>query len=247
MGAPQAAIMGLVQDGPLTPNANLSEGQVRLNKYNEQLIQPAFSGQFGPALEGRYYTTSNPTPGTAIAHVTSAAISETAGYCFLMRNGDSTTGSNRRIIMDYIRLICTSVPTTGSRGDFYMKVGPATNRWTSGGTLLVPRNVNSAFANDSVAEPRFGALVTVADPASRFLCKGMLRAVIPVALDEWIFKFGGVEGGGSGLIAGTVPLRMLIPVPPVIIAPGHTLGLQVWYASNNAAAEYEVECGWWER
>jgi hypothetical protein len=239
--------MGLVNENIPNPTAENQEGPIRINKYRESIVRSAWAGQFGAAMEGRYYTTSNPTPGTGIAHVTSSAISETAGYCFLMRNGDSVNGSNRRIIMDYIRLICTSVPTTGSRGDFYMKVGPATNRWTSGGTLLVPRNTNSAFANDSVAEPRFGALVTVADPASRFLCKGMLRGVIPVALDEWVLKFGGVEMGGATTLGGTVPLRMPIPVPPVVIAPGHTLGLQVWYASNNAAAEYEIEAGWWER
>jgi hypothetical protein len=40
---------------------------------------------------------------------------------------------------------------------------------------------------------------------------------------------------------------MTIPCPPVIVAPGHSLGLQLWFASNNAASKYEFECGWWER
>jgi hypothetical protein len=237
---------GQVNEALPSPVAENTRGPVRIDKYHEIITRPVYGGQFGPAEEGQYFTACNPTPGTQVDFVTSAAVSETAGYYFVMKNSDSPSGTNRRIIMDYIRLICTSVPTAGTRGDFFIKVGPG-NRYVSTGTLLTPQNCNSAFGNASIALPYIGACVTVADPAARLLCRGVLRAAIPVALDEFYFCFAPVEGAGTGLTGGTAPLRMTIPCPPVIVAPGHSLGLQLWFASNNAASKYEFECGWWER
>jgi hypothetical protein len=238
---------GQVNEALPSPIAENTQGPVRLNRYREQMARPSYSGQWGPAEDGQYFVATNPTPDTAVVHATSAAVSETAGYYFVLRNADSPSNPNaKRIMLDYVRLISKVVPAASTRSDFFIKVGPGT-RWASGGSLLVPQNVNSVFANNSIALPYIGALVTVADPASRLLCRGVMRGVIQVALDEFIFKTGTVDPAGALSLGGTVPQRMMIPLPPIIIAPGHSLGLQLWHASNNAAAQYEFEAGWWER
>jgi len=247
MGAPQAAVMGLISRPLPAASVDNVEAPIRLTRFREQIVQSIGGPRYGVADEGGYFVVTNPTPGTAIAHVTSAAVSETAGYYFLIRNGDSPGGTNKRMYLDYIRLICKAVPTTGSAGYFFIKTGPLQTRYTSGGSRIYPVNANADAPSDSIALAYAGALTTVADAQARIVANGMLRSVIPVAGDEWIFKFGGVEGAGPSSLGGTVALRMPVPCAPIILGPGQNAALQIWFTSNNAAAEYEIDAGWWER
>ncbi len=244
MSAPEYAMLGEVR-WARPPRGNEGDQRLpRLTPYGEESVQLLTQPRCSVADEGSYYVATNPTPGTAIAHVVSAAVSETAGYVLAIRNGDAVNGL--RIYLDYLRLICTTAPAAATRGDFFLKIGPAA-LWASGGSPIIPVSVTSDKGAASIAMVKFGALTTVADPNARLVARGMLRAVIPVVGDEWIFKFDGLDAG-AGSLGGSVPLRMPIACPPVILGPGHSLGLQVWYPSNAVTpAEYEFELGWWER
>jgi hypothetical protein len=248
MGAPQSAVMGLAARQRPGRAADLSEVQARMTPYGEPIVQPLHGGMYGVAEDGNYFTAGNPTPGTAIAHVVSDTVSETAGYVLVIRNSDTVGGSGRRMYMDFVRLICNTVPASGTSGIYFWKLGPLVTHYTGTGTQLTPVNPNGDGSAASVGLVYFGACVTVADTAARLVDHGMLRGVIPVAGDEWIFKFGTVEAAGNSSLGGTVPLRMLIPVPPVIIPPQWHLSLNIRFPSNaSTPAQYEVVAGWWER
>jgi len=241
----QVGIVGMVRRALGLPVGDGVESQARMGRYGELLTQRLGSPYHSLADEGSYFVAGNPTPGTQIDHVTSAAISETAGNYLYLKNNDALGG--KRLYLDFCRLICNSVPTTGSAGYFFWKVDNV-NRYTSTGTTLTPVNANMDAGLASVAQLYVGANVTIAPSASaRVVAHGMLRSVIPVAGDEWIFKFGGQDFSCASSLGGTVALRMPIPCAPLILGPQQNACLQIWFTSNNAAAKYEIELGWWER
>ena len=78
---------------------------------------------------------------------------------------------------------------------------------------------------------------------------GTVANSIPIALDNWTFTYGDPVTAGS-LWAGTAAnaKQILVPIPPVIIAPGWTYTLSFWGASWSAnALTLNTEVGWIER
>jgi hypothetical protein len=237
--------MGVVSASLPSINPEGTEKQLRLGRHGDLCMIPLYCGNNGVCNEGSYYTAANPTPGTAIVFAVNNAVSETAGYYFAIRNSDAAGG--RRIVMDFIRLIQGVVPASGNAGHYFLKID--TNMVTTAASTLVAVNNNGDAGNASVAQVYAGANTTAArTSAARTVDRGVLRSVIPVLNDEWIFKFGGVEAAGPSSLGGTVALRMPIPCPPVIVGPGQSLGLQLWFPSNaSTAAQFEIEAGWCER
>ena len=247
MAENEITVWGQVDDRLPSAVPDNARGPIRLDRHREQIVRPAHAGQSGPAMDGTYFVATNPTPGTGIAHVQNATVSETAGYPLVIRNLDGVGG--KRIIMDRVKLIAvTQVWTSATRADYFWKLGPLPTHYTGTGTLLTPQNVNGEGSAASVAAVYLGACVTVADTAARIVDRGILRGVIPVLLDTWIFRFAGVEDAAPSSLGGAVPLQIPIPVPPVIIPPGWHLSLQIWAASIGAVTPtFEVCANWWER
>lgn len=227
-----------------------SEVSTRASKYGDISVQSIVNKNHLLADEGSYFVTTNPTPGTGIAFVVSAAASETAGYFLAIINGSSQGDpSAKSIYLDYLRLIPTVAPASGTSGRFFWKSDVAA-KYTSGGSALTPVNPNSGNGNTSVAAVKAGALTTVAaSGVARLLSHGVLRGAIPVVNDEYVFDFGGAEAaGGSIITSGTNVQRMGIPVPPIVIGPGMMVGLQLWFPSNSATGlSAELELAHWER
>ena len=222
----------------------------RLGRYREQIVQPLWSTLHSLADEGSFFIATNPTPGTAIAAALNAAVSETAGYYWLLKNNDVQGAPGaKRAYLSYLRLIQGgTVPASATAGHFFLKLDTIP-RYTSGGTQLTPVNVNGDANTTSIAQTYAGALTTAAAGASaRLLARGVLRSVIPVINDEWILVAGGNEAANSGALSGAAALRMSIAIPPIVLAPQQTLGLQLWFPGNAVTAgTFELEAGWWER
>jgi len=242
----QVGINGMVRRALGLSVGDGIEAEARLGRYGELFAQMIGSPRHTLADEGSYFVAANPTPGTAIAHVVSAAVSETAGNVLYLKNNDALGG--KRIYLDYLRLIAETAPASGTATYAFLKADSA-NRYTSGGSAITPKNANMDSGEASKALLYFGALTTVAPSASaRLLARLNLRGAIPVVGDEWFLKFGGQDASGSVIISGTDVQRMVVPCPPIIIGPGQNIALQIWHPSNaSTAAEYEFEMGWWER
>jgi hypothetical protein len=225
------------------------EKTVRSTRYGDVLVAPLLQKNHMLADEGSYFVTTNPTPATAIAFAVSAAVSETAGYYLFIRNGWSIGASDaKNLYLDYLRLITSVAPASGTAGHFFFKADLA-SKYTSGGSTLVPVNPNLNSGAASGAIVYAGALTTAAASSSaKLLARGIFRGAIPVVNDETVFHFGSSEPAGAIITGGTSVQRMSIPVPPIVIAPGYGVGLQLWFPSNaSTAAQFELELGHWER
>lgn len=233
-----------------TAVAEGSDANLRGSKYGEPVVIPLLNKNHQLAADGSYFVTTNPTPGTGIAYAVTAAASETAGYFLAIINGSSAGDpSAKTIFLDYLRLIPTVAPASGTSGRFAWRSDVAA-KYTSGGSALTPVNPNSGNGNTSVASVKAGALTTAAaSGVARLISHGVLRGAIPVVNDEYVFDFGGAEAaGGSIITSGTNVQRMGIPVPPIVIGPGMMVGLQLWFPSNAVTGlSAELELAHWER
>lgn len=245
-------VKGMVHRNRPDANPEYTEEEFRLSKYGEPMVASMIPTTHILSDEGSYYTTSSPTAGTGLAFAVTAAASDTAGNFLVIKNNDnvSDTPNNKRLYLAYIKLICTVAPATATAGQFKMNVdGFLTQRYTAGGTALTPVNTNMDIGNYSVAQVYAGALTTVAlSSSARQVGRGVLRTVIPVVNDEYIFHFGSVDWEANQSLATATAVRESIPCAPVILGPQQTFTLGLWFPGNaTTAGSFEVECGWWER
>lgn len=202
--------------------------------------------------EGTYFTAVNATDNTAITSSIATAYSATASAFIAIRNNDSNAdaGAGKRIILDYIKLITKTVPASATDWRAVVDVDNVQARFTSGGTAITPANANMASNSTSIALVNAGALTTVALSASgRTLGRSVMRAVIPVTLETYIFTFGGIDKPSGGfVINGTAPQVFTFNFPPCELAQNSCMCLSLFGTSNAAtAATYQVEMGWIER
>jgi len=202
--------------------------------------------------EGTYYTAVNATDNTAITASIATAYSGTASTFISLQNKDSNpdSGSGKRIILDYIKLIAKTVPASATDWRFVIDVDNVLTRFTSGGTAITPANSNMGANNSSIASLNVGALTTVALSANgRTLSRGIIRSAIPVTLDTYIFTFGGIDKPSGGMITnGANAQVMTFNCPPAVLTQNSTFCLSLFGTGNAAtAATYQLEMGWIER
>lgn len=186
-------------------------------------------------MEGTYFRSVNPTPGTGIASAVTTAFSATAGI-LTVRNTSSVTGAQAvNIYPDYIKLLVLSGGTGGTSVDALVAIDN-TNRYASGGTSLAGRNVHSLYtANTSVASSFIGAVVSAVETANvARVSRVRLKSAVPAAGDNYMINFG--SNGVSQADCG-----------PVVIGPGGTMVVHLWMPSSTVALTVECELGWWER
>jgi hypothetical protein len=246
------SIKGVVHRNRPDANPEYTDEELRLTKYGEAMVVSAIPTSHAMCDEGSFFTTSSPTPGTGLAFAVTAAASDTAGNFLLIKNNDNVSDSpnNKRLYLAYIKLICTVAPATATAGQFKMNCdGFLTARYTSGGTVLTPVNLNMDLANNSVSQVYAGALTTAAlSNSARQVGRGVLRAVIPVVNDEYVFHFGSVDWEANQSLATATAVRESIPCAPVVLGPQQSFTLGLWFPGNaTTAGSFEVECGWWER
>ena len=238
----------------IKPDANpeYTDEEFRLTKYGELYVSPLTQTNHMIADEGSYYIASSPTPGTGLAFAVTAAASDTAGNFLFIKNNDNVSDSpnTKRLYLHYIRLICTVAPATATAGQFKLNADSfLTQRYTSGGTALSPQSANMDTGNVSICQIYAGALTTVAlSNSSRQLGRGVIRSVIPVVNDEYIFHFGSTDFEANQSLATATAIRESIPCGPVILAPQQSATLGLWFPGNaTTAASFEIEVGYWER
>lgn len=196
--------------------------------------------------DGRYYVATNPTPGTGIASLTAPTTYDDTKPFLLINNAHAS----RTLTLDYIKLVCTAPGTAGTALNYVHKIdGVNASRYTSGGSTLSPKNVNQGSSEASSAVIYCGAIVAIAtSSAARKLGSGVIRPVIPVIGDTYLFTFNAFFGAGLGgqAVAGTAIANVIIPSGPILIAPTGWYALHLWLPSQSAASSYEAEVGFVE-
>lgn len=239
-------VIGKVARTLPTAIVDTTQAQQRSGRYGELFDLPVGSGLYSICDEGQYYRAMEQVPGTARAAAITTAFSATAALITLQNND---TAGGKRIYLDYLRLICTTVPATATSMQLAVAID-TTNRYSSGGTALTPVNPNSDIAAaGSIAVVHYGAVVAAAASGNvRYLSRIVARAVIPVVDDEFFINFGSQDTPNSGALNGSAPTRFGIPAGPVEVGPTGTILVHYWVPANaTTAGQFELEMGWWER
>ena len=225
---------------------------------SSQKVQNLWNGDYALADEGGFFVTTNPTTGTAIAMTTSVvddaatASSTHAQFAPVMIVFNSNTADNQNaasIYLRYLRMQIVQVPTSATSWKFSMRLDN-TIRYASGGSTLIPVNLNpSSSRTSAAARVFFGAIVPAALPtaASRLVSNGQVNSAVPVTLDQWLFSFGNAAPHMDLISGGAGAKNVTIACPPIVIPPGWSLSLGMWGASNAAAPSWEFEMGHVER
>jgi hypothetical protein len=223
----------------------------RDGRYGEKYVIPLTPNLHALADEGSYFVATNPAPGAAIAYGVQAAFSDTNAFLIARNNDLISNMSAKRVYLDYIKLICTVVPASATSAQFAVKSdGPSSLRYTSGGTQIAAVNTNNDSNTGSMIGNNIWAgtpVLAASSSSARLLARGVLNGAIPGISDEYVIKFGSIDGGGN-IRGGTASTRLVVNAPPIIIGPQQWISLHLWFPANAATAPtFEMEMGWFER
>lgn len=242
------AIPAAVPDG--------SDVKLRGGRFGEAQVLSVVRKQHLLADEGSYYVANNAQ--TGIASSVGTAFSATAGFMTVSNTDSADNTNSRRIFMDYVNLTTTAAGSWASAGVnlqimVYLSMS---ERYVSGGTELTIQSPNSsAPGRDTVARLRMGAITTSAALGTdrpicglRILRPAVSSTVADVIGETKQLNFGGVEAMLNGSITVAAANMISVPLPPIVIGPGHSMVVHfIMNGTTPAAASYAPEVGWWER
>jgi hypothetical protein len=254
MISPQALIRGLINRALPVPNADATNNDAAFRQwtYGELTTMPIVRKQHTLADEGSYYVCNNAQ--TAIVPTYGTSLVATSPFIVIV-NGSAS----QRLSLDYISLsaIVAGASTTTAGYTAIAVYIDNINRYTSGGTNLTANIVspNMVTGNSSAASIYCGAIVAPAASGSvRAVCglrnirPAVSATVINVVGDQHLLTFGSVEGAVGSI---TVANANIMPqaFPPIIIGPGNSALIYIWYPVMTApsAATYAPEIGFWVR
>lgn len=225
------------------PAAILADGGTtavpgRADKYQAANVITVSNKEFGCVDEGSYFMALTPTPGTGIIGTVSIAAITDVSPTMVIYNGHAT----KMLYPQFLNLHETVVSTTGARVQFTFYVDNI-NRYTSGGTALTINNANSGSSLTSGAVINVGAIVSPAASAKKLVDHVVFRGTIDVVEDQYEMVFGSAGAGlSTGSRAATVS-DFSKSLPPIALAPGHSLVMHQWAGSQVNAPTYEYRFG----
>lgn len=201
-------------------------------------------------IRGQFFTALNPTPGTGIAgHAAPTTFDATKPILLAYNDKDSGV----LLVPQFLRMQLTaaSVGNTVQRFSQVIDPGSATlgSRYASGGTELIPRNVNMLAKTPNRSKVHFGAVVAAAaNGGAATVGNTTYRSVLGVVADTYQLTWGcPIMGDPASLITtGTAVSHVAFGYGPVVIGPGGSFLVHQWAASQSAAPSFEVEFGFLE-
>lgn len=254
MLSPQALLRGLVQRALPAPNTDSpnNDAAQRFWTYGEGAVVSVVRKAHVLADEGTYFVTNNAQ--TAIVPTYGTGLVATSPFILVQNQ------SAFRLNLDYASLtaVAAGACTTTVGYTALAVVIDSAIRYTSGGTNLTPNitSPNMLIAPPAGVQAYCGAVVATAASAAartvvglRNIRPGVSTTVMNVIGDNHTLNFGGVENTVNGSITITNPSLIPTPLPPVIIGPGHSALIYIWYPVVTApsAATYAPELGFWLR
>jgi hypothetical protein len=212
----------------------------------------------GAADEGSFFIATNSVVGTAIAMTTSvvddaltasATHAPNVPYLYMQNRGTLADPNGKTIFLRYIKLfsrIGDQAWTSATQALFSVRSDGGGDRRTTRGTALTAYNANTNFSQGTAADFTAGGNVTsLPGGTGRIHTHGLIQSSIPLAGSTWIFTFGDVVANNFGYASVINTLTMACP--PVAIAPGWSMQLDLWATALAAAPTFEVEVGYVER
>jgi hypothetical protein len=241
----QEALRGKVYKEMPSRNLDGSDAYARLGSRGEVMGIPLTCTKHGLAEEGSYYVATNATISTPITLTGATCTAWVATTPTVVLVNAHTTAN---VIPDYIKFHIVGAGTAEAALHYAILLDRA-NRYTSGGTAIVPSNVNTGISTSTSSLLYVGAITAPAASANvRQVGRGLFRNAIAVANDQYILSFGASDVAASApQLASTTSIMQTFPAPPVVVSPGSSLLVYLWGASMSAAPTAEFEMGFWER
>jgi hypothetical protein len=251
----QAVMRGYPSRADPVQNLDSSNNDIafRAWSYGEIPTMPIVRKSHTLADTGSYYVCNNAQ--TAIVPTYGTSFSSTAPF-IIISNGSTT----KNLYVDYIALVSIVAGACTTTAGYTALAVYIDNilRYTSGGTNLSTNVYNPSFAfgaNNSGASVYCGAITAgAASGAVRPICgvrnirPNVSSTIINVVGDMNLLNFGSVEGSVGSI---TIANANLMPqsLPPIVIGPGCTALIYLWYPVMTApsAATYAPEIGFWVR
>lgn len=212
-----------------------------LTASTQAVINPITGGRDTQAADlGNFFVAVTPTPGTGIITGNPTSFDETKPLLTVFNGG------TLNIYPVYLRLMSTVVGGGAATKNFTHVLDQG-NRYSSGGTALVPSNTNSLSSTRSSASLVTGAITaTAASSNRRILGNNFFRvSVADIVGDIYDFSYGGPVQNATQQIATAVHFTR--SVAPICIQPQSTYALYVWSGTFTQGITFEVEFGYIEK
>lgn len=230
-----------------------------IQTIGSQKVSNVWNTDHALADEGSFFIATNPTVGTAIAMTTSvvddaltasATHAPNVPYLYMQNRGTLSDPNGKSIYIKYIKLfsrIGDQAWTSATQALFSVRSDGGGDRRTTKGTALSVYNANTNFSQGTAADFTAGGNVTsLPGGTGRIHTHGMIQSSIPLAGSTWIFTFGD-SAMPANIGYASVINSLTIPCPPLVIAPGWSMQLDLWATALAAAPTFEVEIGYAER
>ncbi len=201
---------------------------------------------------GKFWTVTNPTPGTGVVWATLPTVSPTANGLFVIYNGNVPGGAN--LYLDRLSLKQTATAPTATLSmnfEAYNETGRVIGTTAvatrtpvqinqGAGTSQSTAAVVQAFSVGGITIPAAVGTRVLQDTAS-------IATGLTFVKDSFVVDFG--QDGSASSIPGltaarlTTPVRMSTQMGPIIVAPQTTTWLNMWWdatATNVPAFEYSL-------
>lgn len=212
-------------------------------------------GQYGFGVKsarhadaGKYFVATNPTPGTGIVSAAVTSLADTTPYLVIKNNNPVASGI--KMYLDFWRLTLTAAGGGGTVRNMTFKLDSSqtTTRYSSGGSVIgAGVNVNADSTNASNAQVYLGAVTAAAAGSARIIGHVMMREIIEIVNDTFVFDFGPAQHQAAANLAtgGTATTSRYFSMPPVVIGPQEHFLAHYWGGSLTAAT-FENLIGWIE-
>lgn len=198
-------------------------------------------GSFYLADTGRHFCAMTQTPGTAynLSGATQNAFSATAAMWTITNTTTAAVGT--RIYPERAFVLITTAGTGATRAEVAIAID-STSRYASGGTSQVVKNVNmDSTTVSSIATVFGGDIVAAAASGSvRYTARATVSSAATAIGQMYSIVFG---GGNSVTPEGG---RMLV-LPPIVIGPGGTGLVHLWFPGLSAQPTGELMVCWNEK
>lgn len=201
------------------------------------------------AGQGKMFTVTNPTPGTAVVWATLAAYSATANGLFVIQNGNASGGAN--IYLDRLWMKQTATAPTGTLSlnfEVYNETGIVTG--TGNVATRTPIGLRTSSQSTSAVVQAFSAgaiTIPAAAGTRRLQTMFSIPTGVTVAHDSFSVIFGSdapiAEKNGLTAARATDPMSMAIGADPIVIEPQTTSWINCWWINggvNVPSLEYKL-------
>ena len=194
------------------------------------------------AVEGSFWITQTPTPGTGVSVTTATQVAFGAtAPAFLIRNTAAAGGKD--IIIKRLRLIVvgTGLGLTSLES---LCVVDSTNRYSSGGVLMTAYNAKADEASASIAQiynASTAIVATAAGASARPVTRHKVKAAAPVVSDTFVTAYASEPAAVGEPLTGTAATLYAQGSAPLIVPPQATGLIYLWAPAMTTAPTFEIQ------